>query len=446
MANLATDNLVAALSAAEQARQGAGYVSCSFQVPELDPLAVLETLDVPGQRGYFENPSRRRAHAAGSPLAQWQGFGPQRFAEADHWLRSLSAELTSVGGLPRIIAAFPFYAGNGAEDQPSRLFFPGWQVVTEDGVTTVTLAERASLGCAVRLAVRIEQFRHFAYRPSTSANRTSLPTVLSEVGGNWFPQAVRRATELIKEGSFEKIVLTRAFDWRRPEVFNAYATLHRLRRANQPCHTFLVDETDGALVGATPETLLSLFDGEVRSEAVAGTTRRGDSASEDASLAEALLASDKDQREHSAVTASILRRLKMVGVLAATSRHAELLRLGNVMHLRTPIVGTMPADRRFLEVAGELHPTPAVGGKPRDLALPFIPGFEPHNRGLYTGAVGWVGADGRTGKLFVALRCARLKGNSARAFAGAGIVAGSDPASECAETEMKLRTILEALI
>jgi menaquinone-specific isochorismate synthase len=159
-----------------------------------------------------------------------------------------------------------------------------------------------------------------------------------------------------------------------------------------------------------------------------------------------LLTSDKDLREHSAVTASILRRLKMVGVLAATSRNPELLRLGNVMHLRTPIEGTMPADRRLLEVAGELHPTPAVGGKPRDLALPFIPGFEPHARGLYTGAVGWVGADGLTGKLFVALRCARLDGPTARAFAGAGIVAGSDPQAEATETEMKLRTILEALI
>ncbi len=446
MPELAADNLTAALSAAEQSRQGTGYVSCTFQVPELDPLAVLETLDEPGQRGYFENPSRRRAHSAGSPLAQWQGLGAQRFDEADRWLRRLAAELTCLGGVPRIIAAFPFYAGTAAEDQPSRLFLPAWQVVTEDGVTTVTLAERATPGCAVRIAIRMEQFRHFTYRPASAANRTSVPTVLSEVGGNWFPQAVRRATELIREGSFEKIVLTRAFDWRRPEPFSTYATLHRLRRANQPCHTFLVDENDGALVGATPETLLSLFDGEVRSEAVAGTTRRGESASEDASLAEALLASDKDQREHSAVTSSILRRLKMVGVIAATSRHAELLRLGNVMHLRTPIVGTMPADRRFLEVAGELHPTPAVGGKPRELALPFIPGFEPHNRGLYTGAVGWVGIDGRTGKLFVALRCARLKANSARAFAGAGIVAGSDPASECAETEMKLRTILEALI
>jgi menaquinone-specific isochorismate synthase len=434
------------LAEAERTRAGEGYVTYTFQVTELDALAVLETLDEPAPRGYFENPSRQRAHAAGSPLATWTGRGPARFLAADAWLRQLHASLTCVGGAPRVIATFPFYEGNDAQGLDSRLFLPSWQVVTEQGRTVVTLAEPARVGCATRLALRAEQFRRFAYRSNPPPPRAAVPTVLNEVGGHWFPSAVQRATELIKEGAFEKVVLSRAFDWRRGDAFNPYATLHRLRRANPACHTFLVDEPEGALVGATPETLLSLFDAAVRTESVAGTTRRGESASEDASLAEALLTSDKDLREHRAVTASILRRLKMVGVLAAVPRPPELLRLGNVMHLRTPIEGTMPADRRFLEVAGELHPTPAVGGKPRDLALPFIPGFEPHTRGLYTGAVGWVGADGLTGKLFVALRCARLDGATARAFAGAGIVAGSDPLAESTETEMKLRTILEALI
>ncbi len=446
MADLTAVDEALALAEAERLRAGEGYVVYTFPVAELDALAVLETLDEPAPRGYFENPSRQRAHAAGAPVATWTGRGPGRFFAADAWLRRLHASLSCVGGSPRVIATFPFYPGDATQGPEARLFLPAWQVVTEQGRTTVTLAEPATPGCAGRLALRVEQFRRFAYRSTPPPPRAQVPTVLSEVGGDWFPSAVRRATELIKEGAFEKIVLSRAFDWRRADAFNLYATLHRLRRANPPCHTFLVDEPEGALIGATPETLLSLFDGAVRTESVAGTTRRGDSASEDASLAEALLSSDKDLREHSAVTASILRRLRMVGVLAANSRHPELLRLGNVMHLRTPIEGTMPADRRFLEVAGELHPTPAVGGKPRDLALPFIPGFEPHTRGLYTGAVGWVGADGLTGKLFVALRCARIDGTTARAFAGAGIVAGSDPVAESTETEMKLRTILEALV
>ena len=436
----------ALLAEAEAKAAGEGLVSYAFQAPELDALAVMETLNEPAPRGYFENPSRKRSHAAGSPIRQWCGRGEKRFDQADRWLRETDATITSVGPRPRVIATFPFYPGTDEAGAEARLFLPGWQVVNEDGLTTVTLVEPATKGCAARLAIRAESFRKFSYRSTPAPPRAPVPTVLSEVGGGWFPSAVVRATELIKEGSFEKIVLSRAFDWRRAEPFSVYATLHRLRRGNPQCHTFLVDESDGALVGATPETLLSLFDGAVRSESVAGTTRRGESASEDASLAEALLTSEKDLREHRAVTASILRRLRMVGVLAATSRNAELLRLGNVMHLRTPIEGTMPADRRFLEVAGELHPTPAVGGKPRALALPFIPGFEPHQRGLYTGAVGWISSDGASAKLFVALRCARLKGSEARAFAGAGIVAGSDPEAESTETEMKLRTILEALI
>ncbi|MGA0134329.1 MAG: isochorismate synthase [Opitutales bacterium] len=433
------------LEQAEAEREGRGWISYSFASAELDPLAVLETLAPPAPRGYFENPSRSRAHAAAEPVAIWRGRGERRFIEADRWMRDLNAQLSCVGPAPRLIATFPFYPGSAEAGQDTVLFLPSWQVVTEEGRTRVTLAESAAPGCAERLVRRAEIFRRFVYRTRSAAVRQPGATVLNEVGGSWFPDAVKRATELIREGSFEKVVLTRAFDWRRNTPFDVYATLHRLRRANAPCHAFLVDEAEGSMVGATPETLLSLFDGEVRTESVAGTTRRGESAAEDASLAEALLTSDKDRREHDAVTQSILRRLGMVGVLAATRRDAELLRLGNVMHLRTPIVGRMPADRRFLEVAGELHPTPAVGGKPRALALPFIPGFEPHDRGLYTGAVGWIAADGKSGKLFVALRCARLRGEEARAFAGAGIVAGSDPAAESAETEMKLRTALDAL-
>jgi len=435
-----------ALTKAESLHPSRPYVSYQFEVPALDPLAVLETFNESAPRGYFETPSRRRAHAAGSPVVEWKGTGPDRFIVADRWLKHLAASILSIGETPRVIATFPFYAGDEKNGIPSHLFLPAWQIVTEEGRTSVTLIEKNDQGAAERLAQRADKFQHFSYHYPNTSQRSVVPTVLSEVGGGWFPSAVARATELINDGSFEKIVLSRAFDWRRTTPFNLFASLHRLRQANPSCHTFLVDEPDGALLGASPETLLSLFNGEVHSEAVAGTTRRGESASEDASLAEALLASDKDQREHTAVTASILRRLRMVGVLAATSRSAELLRLGNVMHIRTPIVGTMPADQRFLAIAGELHPTPAVGGKPRDLALPFIPGFEPHARGLYTGAVGWINLDGQSGKLFVALRCARIQGNVARAFAGAGIVAGSDPAAETVETEMKLRTILEALV
>jgi hypothetical protein len=141
------------LLAKAEARAGDhGFVSYEFAVPELDPLAVLETLNEPAPRGYFENPSRRRSHAAGAPVRQWRGRGEKRFADADGWLKGLDAELTCVGHRPRVIATFPFYPGTDVEGAEARMFLPGWQVVSEDGVTTVTLVEPAGPGCAARLS------------------------------------------------------------------------------------------------------------------------------------------------------------------------------------------------------------------------------------------------------------------------------------------------------
>lgn len=436
---------VTRLLAAEAGREGLGHLSLSVEVPALDALAVLETLDESGARAYIESPSRGIAFAAGAPVASWEGAGSARFAEADRWLGKTAATLSAVGQPPRVCARFPFHPAADGGRQTSRLFLPGWQVLTDAGRTTVTLVEPATPGAAERLADRAEPFRKFAYRDTRRNLAPAEPPFLSEVGGGWYSSAVRRATELIREGTFEKIVLTRALDWRRASPFDPHGTLHRLRSANPACHAFLADTPDGVLVGSTPETLLAIQADIIRTEAVAGTSRRGLSPSEDAALADALLASEKDNREHGAVTASILRRLGMVGVEGAVTSRPELLRLGKLMHLRTPVLGHLPADRRFLEVAGELHPTPAVGGKPRAQALPYIPGFEPHDRGLYTGAVGWVGLDGRSGELLVALRCAELSGSRARVYAGAGIVDGSDPSVESTETEIKLRTILESL-
>lgn len=434
------------LRSAEAHRAGVGHLSLTLEVPALDALAVLETLDESGARAYLEMPARGVAFAAGAPVASWEGAGTGRFAEADRWLSEVAGQVASVGRAPRICARFPFHPASEGGRQTSRLFLPAWQVLTTGGRTEVTLVEPARAGAAQRLTARAEPFQRFAYRSGRATVDLREPPVLSEVGGSWYASAVRRATELIREGAFEKIVLTRAFDWRRGSAFDPHATLHRLRSANPGCHAFLADTPSGVLVGATPETLLAITGDELRTEAVAGTTRRGASPSEDAALADALLASEKDHREHIAVTASILRRLRMAGIEGAVAAKTELLRLGKVMHLRTPVLGTLPPGRRFLEVAGELHPTPAVGGKPRVQALPFIPGFEPHDRGLYTGVIGWVGLDGRAGELLVALRCAELSGARARAYAGAGIVDGSDPAIEATETEMKLRTILDSLV
>ena len=245
MVNPTSSELSNPLLAAEKASAGVGYLSLSFQVSELDPLSVLETLNVTGARSYFENPSLRQAHASGPPLVEWKGRGKNRFNEADVWLRKLTSSIQAIGPLPRVIASFPFYPGDDKTDLDSHLFLPTWQVVTDEGVTTITLCEKAAPGCADKLLKQAEQFRGFSYQANPLPIHQSSATVLSEVGGAWFPSAVKRATELIKEGAFEKIVLTRAFDWRKPDNFNVFGTLHRLRRANPNCNIFLINLSCG---------------------------------------------------------------------------------------------------------------------------------------------------------------------------------------------------------
>jgi menaquinone-specific isochorismate synthase len=178
---------------------------------------------------------------------------------------------------------------------------------------------------------------------------------------------------------------------------------------------------------------------------LAGSAPRGRTASEDAALAGQLLRSEKDRREHRLVLESIERRLAPLGLKLAFEPQPQVLALANVQHLHTPVTAPWPSDARLLDVVSRLHPTPAVGGKPREAAVPCIRKLETCDRGLYAGALGWIDARGE-GEFVVGIRSALVDGARARVFAGVGIVAGSDPGREQAETEWKFRALLDALL
>jgi menaquinone-specific isochorismate synthase len=182
----------------------------------------------------------------------------------------------------------------------------------------------------------------------------------------------------------------------------------------------------------------------LETESLAGSAPRGVSASEDAMLGGELLRSEKDRREHKLVFDSICRRLQPLGLTLEFPSEPVLRKLANVQHLSTPLRATLPENVRLLDVLSRLHPTPAVGGSPREAAVPKIREIEGFSRGLYAGALGWLNARGG-GEFFVGLRAALVDGVTARLFAGAGIVAGSSPEKELAETELKFRAMEEAL-
>jgi menaquinone-specific isochorismate synthase len=253
---------------------------------------------------------------------------------------------------------------------------------------------------------------------------------------------VLAALEAIGAGRLDKVVLAREAaveaeaPWPRAEV------LRRLRRRPGGT-TFLY--ACGGFVGASPELLVRRRGRVATSRPMAGTVPRGDSAAAEADGLARLTRSPKEAVEHRLVVDAVADGLAKVADRVQVGR-PEVVRLATVAHLATEITadltGPLPTA---LELAGLLHPTPAVGGSPRDAALAAIAALEPFDRGCYAGPVGWVDRAG-DGEWAVALRCATLDGRRAHLLAGAGIVPGSDPDAEWAETEYKLRAVLEVLL
>ena len=202
---------------------------------------------------------------------------------------------------------------------------------------------------------------------------------------------------------------------------------------------------DPLFLGASPELLARTHAGQLESEAVAGTVQRASDPAHDEVLVRTLMESGKDLHEHALVVDSITARLRTIAMDVHSEVRPRVLDLANVHHLVTPIRARLGDSVSLLDVVRELHPTPAVGGTPRLDALTYLRKFEAMDRGWYAAPIGWVGDNG-DGAFAVALRCAVLTEDRAWAFAGAGIVEGSDPLGEWQETQAKLRTIGDTLM
>jgi menaquinone-specific isochorismate synthase len=250
-------------------------------------------------------------------------------------------------------------------------------------------------------------------------------------------EGVRRITHSAR---LRKIVLARDIYASAAEPIDARALLQRLAARYPGCYTFACD----GLVGATPELLIRRDGWEVTSVVLAGTTPRGATAAEDSTLAAGLLGSAKENEEHRYAAESLHDSLAPLCQAMYVQPRPELIRLPNVQHLGTRVHGTLAEMRSSLAIAAAVHPTAAVGGTPTEDAVEVIRELESMDRERYAGPVGWIDAEGN-GEWGIALRCAQLSGNEARLFAGCGIVAGSVPAAELAETLTKFRPMRTAL-
>ncbi len=437
-------------------------VSISLEVDALDPLAVLESIFEPDERHFYaERPAEGLAVAGAETAVAFEAAGPGRFDACRRFVTETLGEALAVGDPavpfagPTFFGAFAF--GDEAEPDapfaPATLFVPRWQVAHRDG-RTVAVANLAvdAAAPAAELAERVwrahRKFRSFDYRtPARALEPRGAAVAASEVGGaGHYKGAVRAAGARIARGELAKLVLARAKDITADRPFHPLEVLNALRQRFRDCYAFSVANGRGdSFIGASPERLLRIERGGFLTEALAGSAGRGAGASEDAVLAAGLLRSEKDLREHRIVLEAMVGRLAGLGFKLEFSERPGLRRLANVQHLHTAVRAALPEGVSLLDVLGRLHPTAAVGGAPQAEALRAIAELEAFPRGLYAGALGWIDARGE-GEFFVGLRSALIGGRRARLYAGAGIVAGSSPEKEFAETELKFRAMEDALL
>lgn len=252
--------------------------------------------------------------------------------------------------------------------------------------------------------------------------------------------SVADVIDRIGRGELDKVVLARDVVAEVSDDFDVRYLLLRLAAAYPECWTFQVDD----MVGATPELLVRRTNDVVLSRVLAGTVKRRGDESEDATLAKALLGSDKDLEEHEYAVRSVARALAHHCTDLRVPTQPRVLRLSNVQHLATDITGRLADGASALALAASLHPTAAVCGSPTERAFAVIREVEGMDRGRYAGPVGWFDSRG-DGEFGIALRCAEVRPGSLRLFAGCGIVTGSDPEAELAESRAKFVPIRAAL-
>jgi salicylate biosynthesis isochorismate synthase/menaquinone-specific isochorismate synthase len=445
---------------------GAAVAAITVPVPaELDLSAAVLAARRPDDRfSCLEQPDRDGfVLAALGQAVLIEARGAERFTEVSARARELAVSATAddladdparpPAAGPVFVGGFAFADDGGASPEwaglpPACLVLPELALVRQGAEARMTLcalvqADDDPEAVVERLLRRAGELAPAAM-PLLDPDPVERTRVASAAPPSHYEQAVERAVERIRTSELEKVVLAREVRAHAPAAHDPAAVLGALRELFPACYCWCVGTPEAAFVGASPELLVRRDGQRAQTVALAGTTRRSADPSVDDHLGERLLGSPKDREEQAIVARRIERTLAPVSLWVAASEDPVLVKVHNVQHLATPIRAQLADPVPAVELAGMLLPTPAVGGEPREAALPLIPALEGLDRGWYAGAVGWTDL-AEDGEFCVALRCALLRGSVAHLYAGCGIVRDSVPAEELAESEVKLQALLPLL-
>ncbi|MEM7583254.1 MAG: isochorismate synthase [Acidobacteriota bacterium] len=422
--------------------------------PRVDPETLLE---VSSRRlGVVWDPPDGLAFAGVGATHRIELEGPEPLERLRSRASGVWSQLTTRNH-PACMAVTPrLYGGvafdpHGAREEPWQEFGSGCFTLPRIGYSTD--GQRASLSLAVRgnelttpeqrlaWVTEVDALRSLMQSPlgaDLTRDRLSAVRAIHRTSQDLWHAEVEAIVAGIRDGAFQKIVAARSSRVELMAPLETAAVLRRLSRGLRSSTRFAFCRRRSTFIGATPERLITRRGRSIATEALAGSIASG------AEGAGRLLRSDKDLGEHQLVVDELVRRLGPLCQHLEVDPHPRVRELRDVMHLLTPISGTLAEPRHVLELVEELHPTPAVGGVPTETAMRWISRHETFSRGWYAAPVGWFDAQG-DGDFAVALRSCVLRGSEAFLFAGAGIVGDSDPRSEYIETELKEQALLTAL-
>ncbi|MEY4352355.1 MAG: hypothetical protein RLZZ609_596 [Cyanobacteriota bacterium] len=423
----------------------------------LDPLALLPALGATDAFRFLWDGAPGLCLAASGRCHSLQLSGPRRFELAQRFC-SLSLQRLAIApeplpalARPRVLLAFSFFdtpLDQGHSAPGVEAVLPRWQLSRQGRHCWLRL--QRSLGGAITPRSVAEELwemaQHLEGLAALEAEQP-LPPVRAAANqamghcSNWreaYRAALQRGLDLVEDGELHKLVLAARQRVELKGSLDPRLLLAHLRRS-QPgsCRFLWQPAAEEALLGASPERLLAVRQGLLRSDALAGTRPSGGEAAE-------LLRSEKDRREHDLVVETIRRVLRQAGLAPHRPRHPRLARHGGLVHLHTPITATLQGLSP-LALAEVLHPTPAVAGLPRREAMAWLRCLELFERGHYAAPIGWIDSQGDC-ELRVAIRSGLIRQGALELTAGAGLVRGSVPEREEQEVALKLRVLLDQLL
>jgi len=447
------------LSSLVEHAPGRALVSVTAPVAIEDPAAAVFGTRMARDRWFcWEEPAEGFALATLGSAHEVVSRGEGRFSDAASECAAVvrdriadePAELPAGAG-PVWAGGFAFADDGGGDPKwssfpPALLTLPELALHRRAGQTLMTLCVVSGTGAGAaltRMRARLAAL-HDGELPLLDPHPSEAAEIASTSAPGDYERAVALAVEEIRGGLRQKLVLAREVRVTAPSAHDPAAVFGAMRTAFPSCFCFCCGSPEGAFLGASPELLVRRRGASAATVALAGSTRRSADPAVDDHLGEMLVRSAKDRAEHAFVAHRIERTLGPHAVWVEAAPDPGLVKVANIQHLATPVHAQLAEPRAVVELAGLLHPTPAVGGEPPEGSPEAIGRLEDLDRGWYAGPVGWMDA-AEDGEFCVALRSALIRDRTAHLFAGAGIVADSEPAAELAETELKLGALLPLL-